>query len=185
MDCSTPGFPVLHNLPEFAQTHVCWISDAIQLSHRLSSPSPAFNLSQHWGLFQWVSSLLQVAKVLKLQLQHQSFQWIFRVDVLVYKHICWCLPYVCPDIPIGFDLVCLGRLIWIVFKLTWGNCVNLSWFWKLLTETVQGTKLQVCVSNCLLDVFTWISHLRHHEPLFLNLLHHFTSHFRDHCCWQL
>ena len=62
MDCSTPGFPALHNLPESAQTHVCWISDAIQLSHRLSSPSPAFNLSQHWGVFQWVSSLLQVAK---------------------------------------------------------------------------------------------------------------------------
>ena len=61
-------------LPEFAQTHVHWVSDASQSSHSLSSPSsPAFNLSQHQGLFQWVSSLHLVAKVLELQLQHQSF----------------------------------------------------------------------------------------------------------------
>ena len=81
MDCSTPGFPVYHQLLELAQTHVHWVSDAIQPSHPLSSPSPpAFNLSQHQGLFQWVSSLDQMAKVLELQLQHQSFQWIFRID---------------------------------------------------------------------------------------------------------
>ena len=81
MDCSTPGFPVYHQLLELAQTHVHWVGDAIQPSHPLSSPSPpAFNLSQHQGLFQWVSSLDQVAKVLELQLQHQSFQWIFRID---------------------------------------------------------------------------------------------------------
>ena len=74
MDCSMPGFPVLHQLPELAQTHVHWVSDAIQLSHPLSSPSPpALNLSQHQSLFQWVSSSHQVAKVLELQLQHQSF----------------------------------------------------------------------------------------------------------------
>ena len=83
MDCSTPGFPVHHQLPELAQTHVHWVSDAIQPSHPLSSLSPpAFNLSQHQGLFQWVSSSHQVAKVLELQLQHQSFQWIFRTDFL-------------------------------------------------------------------------------------------------------
>ena len=70
MDCSTPGFPVLHYLPEFAQTHVDWVHDAIQPSHPLSSPSPpALNLSQHQGLFQWVGSSRQVAKVLELQLQ--------------------------------------------------------------------------------------------------------------------
>ena len=79
---SMPGFPVLHYLPEVAQTHDHWVSDAIQLSHPLSSPSlPAFILSQHQALFQWVGSS-QVAKVLKLQLQHQSSQWIFRVDFL-------------------------------------------------------------------------------------------------------
>ena len=64
MDCSMPGFPVHHQPPELAQTHVHWVSDAIQPSHPLSSPSPpAFNLSQHQGLFLWVSSLHQVAKV--------------------------------------------------------------------------------------------------------------------------
>ena len=77
------------------------------------------------GCFPMSQLFASGGQVLKLQLQPQSFQWIFRVDIfLVYKHICWCLPYVCPDIPIGFDLVCLGRLIWIVFKLTWRNCVN-------------------------------------------------------------
>ena len=78
-----PSFPVLHYLLEFAQTHVHWVSDAIQACHPLLPPSPpALNLSQHHGLFQCVSSSHQVAKVLELQLQHQSFQWIFRVDFL-------------------------------------------------------------------------------------------------------
>ena len=80
MDRSTPDFPVHHPLPEFAQTHVHQVGGTIQPSHSLSSPSPAFNLSQHQGLFQWVSSSYQVAKVLELQLQHKSFQWIFRTD---------------------------------------------------------------------------------------------------------
>ena len=81
MDCRTPGLPVHHQLPEFTQTHVHRVGDAIQPSHPLSSPSsPAFNLSQHQGLFQWVSSLHQVARVLEFQLQCQSFQWIFRTD---------------------------------------------------------------------------------------------------------
>ena len=75
VDCSQPGFPVLHYLPEFIQTLVHWVGDAIQPSHPLSPPSPpALNLSQHQGLFQWAGSLHQVAKVLQLQLQHQSFQ---------------------------------------------------------------------------------------------------------------
>ena len=83
MDCSMPNFPVLHHFPEFVQTHVHWINDANQPSHPLSSPSSlAFSLSQHQGLFQWVSALHQGAKVLELQLQHQSFQWIFMVDFL-------------------------------------------------------------------------------------------------------
>ena len=79
VDCSTPVFPVLHHLPEFAQTHVHWVSDAVQPSHPLSSPYLfAFNLFQHRVFFQWASSSPQVAKV--LDLQFQSFQWIFRVD---------------------------------------------------------------------------------------------------------
>ena len=83
MDCSTPGLPVHHQLPEPTQTHVYWVGDAIQLSHPLFSPSPpALNPSQHQGLFKWVSSPHQVAKVLEFQLQYQSFQWIFRPDFL-------------------------------------------------------------------------------------------------------
>ena len=83
MDCSTPGLPVHHQLLEFTQTHVHWVSDAFQLSHPLSPPPPpAFNLSQPQGLFKWVSSLHQVAKVLEFPLQHQSFQRILRTDLL-------------------------------------------------------------------------------------------------------
>ena len=82
-DCSMPGFPVLHQLLEFTQTHAHWVGDAIQPSHPLSSPSfPAFTLSQHQGLFKWVISSHQVAKVLEFQRQYQSFQRIFRTDFL-------------------------------------------------------------------------------------------------------
>ena len=77
MGCSMPGFPVHHQLLALTQIHVHWVGDAIQLSH--PSP-PAFNPSQHQGLFQWVSTSHQVVKV--LELQHQSFQWMFRVDFL-------------------------------------------------------------------------------------------------------
>ena len=80
MDCSLPG---PSPSPGAAQTHVHWVSDAIQPSHTLSSPSPpALNLSQHQGLSQWVCSSHQVAKVLELRLQHHFFQWILRVDFL-------------------------------------------------------------------------------------------------------
>ena len=83
MNCSTPGLPVLHQLPEFTLTHIHQVSDAIQPSHPLSSPSPpAPNPSQYQSLFPWVNSLHQVAKVLEFQLQHQSFQWIPRADLL-------------------------------------------------------------------------------------------------------
>ena len=72
--CSTPGFPVRHQLLEPSKIHVHWVGDAIQPSHPLSSPSqPTFNLSQHQGLFQWISSFHQAAKVLEFQLQHKSF----------------------------------------------------------------------------------------------------------------
>ena len=71
---STQGLPVHHQLTEFTQTHVYWV----QPSHPLLSPSPALNLSKHQGLFKWVSSSYQVAKVLEFQLQHQSFQWTPR-----------------------------------------------------------------------------------------------------------
>ena len=88
MNCSMPGLPVHHQLPEFTQTHVHWVGDAIQPSHPLSSPSPpAPNPSQHQGLFQWVNSSHEVAKVLEFQLQHHSCQRTpglisFRMDWL-------------------------------------------------------------------------------------------------------
>ena len=89
MDCSTPGFPVHHQLSELAQTHVHWVGDAIQPSHPLSSPSPpAFSLSQHQGLFNWVSFSHQVAKILDLQLQHQFFQ-LFEYSGLISFRIDW------------------------------------------------------------------------------------------------
>ena len=93
MKHSTPGLPVHHQLLEFTQTHVHWAGDAIQPSHPLSSPSPAFNLSQHQGLFKWVSSSHQMTKVLEFQLQHQSFNqhWMFigRTDAEAEAPILW------------------------------------------------------------------------------------------------
>ena len=82
MNRSKPGLPVHHQLLESTQIHVHWLGDGIQPSHPLLSPSPAFNLSQNQGLFQWVSSSHQVAKVLEFQLQQQSFQWTPRTDFL-------------------------------------------------------------------------------------------------------
>ena len=83
MNHSMPGLPVHHQLLESTQTHVHWVGDAIQPSHPLSSTSPpALNLSQQKGLFKRVSSSYQVAKILEFQLQHQSFQWTPRTDLL-------------------------------------------------------------------------------------------------------
>ena len=83
MNHSTPHLPVHHQLLEFTQAHVHWVGDTIQPCHPLSAPfPPALDPSQHQGLFQWISSSHQVVKVLELQLQHQSFQWIFRTYFL-------------------------------------------------------------------------------------------------------
>ena len=91
MDWSTPGLPVHHQLPEFAPTHVRQVGDAIQPSHPLSSPSPpAFSLAQHQGLFQWVSSSNQMAKILEFQLQRQSFQW---KTLLTFQPVRDCNPF--------------------------------------------------------------------------------------------
>ena len=82
MDCSTPGLPVHHQLLEFTQTHVHWVGDAIQQSHPLSSPSPPPSIFPSISVFSNVNSSHPVAKVLEFQLQHQSFQWIFKTDFL-------------------------------------------------------------------------------------------------------
>ena len=88
MNRSTPGLPVHHQLPEFTKTHVHWVGDAIQQCHSLSSPSsPTLNLAQHQGLFKWVSSSYQVAKVSKFHLQHQYFQWILRTLVGLHRTV--------------------------------------------------------------------------------------------------
>ena len=82
MNRSTPGLPVHHQLPEFTQTHIHWVRDAIQPSHPLSSPSPPTpNPSQHQTLFQWVNSSHEVAKVLEFQPQHHSLQRNPRADL--------------------------------------------------------------------------------------------------------
>ena len=89
MVCSTPGLPVHHQLPEFTQTLVHWVGDAIQASHPLSSPSPPdFNISQHRGPLKWVCSSDQVAKVLEFQLQHQSSQWTPKTSPLGWTSSC-------------------------------------------------------------------------------------------------
>ena len=83
MSHNTPGLPVYHQFPEFTQTHVHRVGDAIQPSHPLLSPSPpAPSPSQHQGLFQWVNSSHEVAKIVEFQPQHQSFQWTLRTGLL-------------------------------------------------------------------------------------------------------
>ena len=106
VNCSMPGLPVHHQLPEFTQTHLHRVGDAIQPSHPLSSPSPALSLSQHQGLFQWVNSLHEVAKVLEFKLQHQSFQW----SISRFSHVQLCNPmdcgpprFLCPWTPPGTE----------------------------------------------------------------------------------
>ena len=102
MDCSTPGFPVLPYFPEFAQTHVHWVDDVIQPSHPLSSPSHALYLSKHQGLFQWVGSLHQVAKVFELQLsisppKEYSELISFRIDLFDLLAVQETLKSLCQD----------------------------------------------------------------------------------------
>ena len=133
-DFSMPGFPVLQYLPGYAQIHARWVSDAIQPSHPLSPPSSsALNLSQHQGLFQWVSSSHQVARVLELQLQlqlhHQSFQWIFRVDFLK-DWLVWS-PY-CPRDSQEFSTAPqFESIIFTVLSLLYGpTLTSIHDYWK-------------------------------------------------------
>ena len=123
MNRSMPGLPVHYQLPKFTQTHAHWVGDAIQPSHPLSSPSPpAPNPSQHQGRFQWVSSSHEVAKVLEFQLQHQSFQWTPRTDLLVPGK-CWSAfyPY---------------RLVWILKKFMQMKYYHMSSFITLILRLI-------------------------------------------------
>ena len=141
MDCSTPGLSVHHQLLELTHTHVHWIGDAIQPSHPLSSPSPpACNLSQHQGLFKWVSSSHQVAKVLEVQLQHQSFQWLFKVDS--FRIDC-------------FDLLTVHRIL----KSFLQHCsLKASSLWCSASFMVQLSHLYVVTGKTIpLTVWTFVS----------------------------
>ena len=151
IDCSTPGLPVPHNLLELAQVHVHWLGDAIQPSHPLSPSSSAFNLSQHQGLFQWVSCSHQVDKV--LEFQHQSFQRVFRVDFLLD----WLVWYPCsprdsqePSPTLQFKNInssALSSFLYIVgFNL-------LIYYWELL-HVVHEKHLSV-VLLCF-NAFVWV-----------------------------
>ena len=146
MDCSTPGFPVHHQLPELAQTHIHQVGDATQISRLLSSPSPsAFNLSQHQGLFQWVSSLYQMAKVLEFQLQHQSFQWILRNDFLSLLHYSASIPpefLAVPPPPVQpLPKVTGASCFWV--PATWKNDGLFLWRWEKRQSVIVQQLLQL------------------------------------------
>ena len=153
---SMPGLPVHHLLPESTQTLVHWVGDAIQPPHLLSSPSPpALNLSQHHGLFKWVSSCHQVAKVLEFQLQHQSFQWTPRIDLISFR-MDW------------LDLLAVqGPLKSLLQrKLTLGNvCLRFSaplslhttavFAWRSRGECLIGTLMPSCCPFLLRALLLW------------------------------
>ena len=133
MDCSTPGFPVLHCPSEFAQTHVLWVGDAIQPSYLLLPPSPpALHLSQQQGLFQWVSSWHQVTKVLELELQlhHQSFQWIIRVGF----HLTGSISLLFKGLSRAFSSTTIPCINWNKYKFCCFYHLVISSFLNCLTE---------------------------------------------------
>ena len=138
MDCSTPGFPVHRQFLVPAQTPVHRVGNVIQPSHPLSSPSPpAFNLSQHRGLFQWVSSWYQVAKL--LELQHQSFQWIFRTDFL-WDWLVWSLCSPRDSGRFRFFLIWVITKYWVEFPVTYSR--------SLLVISPVYSSVCVCVCVC-------------------------------------
>ena len=120
VNCSTPGLPVHHQLLEPTQTHVHWVSDTIQPSHPLSSPSPpALNISQHQGLFKWVSSLYQVAKVLEFQRQHQSFHLFPHTNISKLIHFTPSPPQpLWPKTPFSLVLNYYNRLLTVLAAST-------------------------------------------------------------------
>ena len=145
MGCSTPGFPVHHQLLMPTQTHVHHIDDAIQQSHPLSTL--VFNLSQHQGLFKWVSSSHQVAKVLEFQLQHQSFQWIFRIDWLYLLAVQGTLKNLLQHSSKAWILCCLAFFI-----------VQLSHLCMTTGKTIPLTK-QTFVGEIMSLLFNMLSRL--------------------------
>ena len=122
MDSSMPGFPVHHQLPELAQTHVHWVGDAIQPSHPLLSPSPpALNLSQHQGLFQCISSSHQVAKLLEFQLQ------FIRTDSNAFFFYSWII-FHCVYVQLPYPFVCWWTSRLLPCLSNCKHCWNDHWF---------------------------------------------------------
>ena len=144
MDCSTLGFPGLHQLPKFTQTHVHQVGDAIQPFHPLSSLSlPTLNLSQHQGLLQWRSSSHQVSKVLKLQ--RQSFSWILSTDSSRIDWSSTVCPSICHEV-MGPDAMIL--VFWmLIFKPTF-SLSSFTFFKRLFTSSLLSA-IRVVSSACL------------------------------------
>ena len=153
MDCSRAGLPLSQTISWGLPKFMWCISDAFQLSHPLSPSSPsAFNLSQHQGLFQWVGSSFQVAKLLDLQLQHQSFQWIFRVD---FFKIDW------------FDLLVVERTLKSLLQhnslkasILWQSYPNTNKKFKRKTKNSKSSILGMHNRNFFTLLLTWISRSR-------------------------
>ena len=157
MNHSAPGFPILHYLLEFAQIHAHWVSDAIQPSHPLSPPSPlALNLSEHQGFFQWVGSLHQVAKVLELQLQHQSSQLLSRVDFLS-DWLVWS-PCCLRDSQESSLAPQLESINSSVLSLLYGPTLTSMTTGKNITLTVQTfvSKIVPLLSRFVITIVSWL-----------------------------
>ena len=160
MDCSMPGFPVLHHLPEFAQTHVHWVGDAIQPSHPLSSPSsPAFCLSQHQGLYQWVSSAHQVAKYWSFSISPSNeypgmcnmkgLKLLMKVKV-AKSCLCLCDPMDCSPPGSSVHIILQARrLEWVAIPFSGGSSWPRDW------TQVSNPGLLHCRQS--------LYHLRHEE----------------------
>ena len=168
MNRNTPGFPVHHHLVEPTQTHVHWVGDAIQPSHPLLSPSPpALNLSQDQGLFQWVSSLHQVAKVLEFQFQHQSFQWTPRTDLLYMttgKTIAL-TRWIFVDKVISLLFNMLSRLV-----LPRSKRLLISWVQSPSAVILEPIKMKPATVSTVFPIyFPWSDGTRCHDLSFLNV----------------
>ena len=141
MDHSKPVLTLHHQLLEFTQTHLHWVGDAIQPTHPLLSPfPPAFNLSQHQGLFKWDSYSHQVAKVLEFPFQHQSFQWIFRTGFVLILEVSWA--------QLGNSQS--GSVLWLQSIGAWGQghhkgfLTHVSALWTRMTQVARGWNIKGC-----------------------------------------
>ena len=153
--------PVPHHLLEFAQVHVHWIGDAIQLSLPLSPSSPpAFNLSRHQGIFQWVSCLYQVAKVLELQLQHQLFKRVFKVGFLKDWLIWSCFPKISQGSSPALQFKRINSSV--LCLLYCPALISTHGYWKDLTiQTFAGKVMSLLFNTFFRFVITFLPRFNH------------------------